>query len=244
MPTSFKLHTPSLWGRFPVINLWSASPIGDNSHQGFFCSSLHSHRRRYSTVYTGTVVLLALSKLCFMCKISGDGAPFSSIVAITTFKRSLSQLAFHLVFKIFMWHPNSGDILLHILEAYSENHMKMFAWFLQSVLSRLEKDCNSCFCSRSHSKTKVWVHPNPQPFYLFTEHSLSLFGTNSVLPWLQRQSSLISTRWHTCCFSDIRSRTSFDVCVILSRVKGKTLITWHGLIMYTSLVSYSVSTVF
>lgn len=167
MPTSFKLHTPSLWGRFPVINLWSASPIGDNSHQGFFCSSLHSHRRRYSTVYTGTVVLLALSKLCFMCKISGDGAPFSSIVAITTFKRSLSQLAFHLVFKIFMWHPNSGDILLHILEAYSENHMKMFAWFLQSVLSRLEKDCNSWFCSRSHSKTKVWVHPNPQPFYLW-----------------------------------------------------------------------------
>ncbi len=135
-----------------------------------------------------------------------------------------------------MWHTNCGDILLHILEACSEK--------LSEIVWRITALCTGkawlLTLFKISFKTKSCVHRDPQPLALFSwPPSLSL--TSSVFHWLRRQSSQISTRWHTWCFSDIRGRRQALMCVILSRVKGKTLITRHGLIIYTSLVSYSVS---
>lgn len=63
---------------------------------------------------------------------------------------------------------------------------------------------------------------------------LSLSHSVAVLPFLQSESSQMGTRWHTWCFSVIGLAL---MCVILSWVKAKSLITWHDLIIHTSLLS-------
>lgn len=121
---------------------------------------------------------------------------------------------------MFMWHANSGDILLHILEACRENCMKRFGGWEQERY----------FWPRSGFQSKQ------KRLYLSRISlipSLSLSVSEPALH--RRQSSQISTRWHTWCFSDIWGRQVL-MYVILFRVKGKTLITWPRLIIYTRLV--------
>lgn len=122
---------------------------------------------------------------------------------------------------MFMWHANSGDILLHILEACRENCMKRFGGWeqeryfwprsgFQSKQKRLYLSRISLIPSLSLS-----LYPN----LLCTEDSpprSALGGTLGALKNIWGRQALMY--------------------VILFRVKGKTLITWPRLIIYTRLV--------
>lgn len=107
--------------------------------------------------------------------------------------------------------------------------MKRFGGLLPSAPGGLEKHC--CCCSRHHLKTETCPS---RPCLSLQDFTVSM--------WL----TLLCTehnppRWTlggTLGASQASGAGGFDVCDLVQN--EKTLITWHGLIIYTSLVSYSV----
>ncbi len=163
------------------MKFWSFKPKAYNtdvtktSSGSFFqtLKLLQSHRGHYTTVFTGWVVLLVLSKLNFMCKISwsvplttlGWKLSQQSLVKVIKFKKILKgvvkgRVAFS-VWSCYCTHPHRNtDCAVHV--AFVQPAMFRHSSLLRSEGGRvLQEEAQRTHINTSMYSTVKWSFPSP-----------------------------------------------------------------------------------